>query len=91
MRNFTLDGWQGSSLSIGGRLTLINACLSSIPIYAMSMYYFQKLLSRVWIEVGRDSSSKEGGLRQNNTSQADQNCKTKKEGLCYGLNVRQAV
>jgi hypothetical protein len=33
-----LDGWQGSSLSIGGRTILINSCLSSMPTYAMSMY-----------------------------------------------------
>jgi hypothetical protein len=37
-----LDGWQGASLSYGGRLTLINACLSSIPTYAMSMYLLPK-------------------------------------------------
>jgi mannosylglycoprotein endo-beta-mannosidase len=28
-----LDAWQGSALSLGGRLTLINSCLSSIPTY----------------------------------------------------------
>ena len=33
-----LDGWKGSSLSLGGRLVLINSCLSNLPIYAMSMY-----------------------------------------------------
>jgi hypothetical protein len=33
-----LDGWQGSSLSIGGRTILLNSCLSSTPTYAMSMY-----------------------------------------------------
>jgi hypothetical protein len=33
----TLDDWQGSSLSLGGRLVLINASLSSISVYAMSM------------------------------------------------------
>jgi mannosylglycoprotein endo-beta-mannosidase len=39
-----LDGWQGASLSYGGRLTLINACLSSIPTYAMSMYLLPKTI-----------------------------------------------
>jgi hypothetical protein len=28
-----LDGWKGSSLSFGGRLVLINSCLSNLPIY----------------------------------------------------------
>lgn len=33
-----LDGWKGSALSLCGRFTLINSCLSNLPIYAMSMY-----------------------------------------------------
>jgi hypothetical protein len=33
-----LDSGKGSSLSIAGRITLINACLSNSPIYHMSMY-----------------------------------------------------
>jgi hypothetical protein len=33
-----LDSWKGSSLSVAGRITLINACLSNSPIYHMSMY-----------------------------------------------------
>jgi hypothetical protein len=37
-----LDGWKGGSLSYGGKLILINACLSSIPTYAMSMYLLPK-------------------------------------------------
>jgi mannosylglycoprotein endo-beta-mannosidase len=39
-----LEGWQGSALSIGGRITLINACLSSIPTYCMSMYLLPKMI-----------------------------------------------
>lgn len=34
-----LDGWKGSSLSLGGRLVLINSCLSNFPIYTMSMFW----------------------------------------------------
>jgi mannosylglycoprotein endo-beta-mannosidase len=37
-----LDGWQCTSLSYGGKLILLNACLSSIPTYAMSMYMLPK-------------------------------------------------
>jgi hypothetical protein len=33
-----LDGWKGSVLSLGGRLVLINSCLSNLPVYAMSMF-----------------------------------------------------
>jgi hypothetical protein len=35
-----LDGWKGSALSLGGRLTLIHSCLSNLPIYTMLMYWF---------------------------------------------------
>lgn len=37
-----LDGWQGGSLSLGGRKILINSSLSSISIYRMSMYMLPK-------------------------------------------------
>jgi mannosylglycoprotein endo-beta-mannosidase len=37
-----LDGWQCASLSYGGKLILLNDCLSSIPTYAMSMYMLLK-------------------------------------------------
>jgi len=38
------DGWKGSVLSIGGRTVLIKSCLSSIPIYCMSMYLLLKTI-----------------------------------------------
>ena len=41
-----LGGWKGNSLSFGGRLTLLNACLSSIPIYSMSMYLLPKTIHK---------------------------------------------
>jgi hypothetical protein len=37
-----LDGWQCSSLSSGGELILLDACLGNIPTYAMSMYLLPK-------------------------------------------------
>lgn len=33
-----LDPWKGKSLTLGGRLTLTNTCLSSLPIYMMGFY-----------------------------------------------------
>jgi len=39
-----LDGWKGGVLSIGGRIVLIKACLSNIPIYCMSMYLLPKTI-----------------------------------------------
>jgi hypothetical protein len=41
-----LDGWKGGALSIGGRLTLLNARLSSIPIYYMSMQLLPKIIHK---------------------------------------------
>jgi hypothetical protein len=37
-RKKKLQGWKGKLLSIGGRVTLLNLVLSSIPIYWMSVY-----------------------------------------------------
>jgi hypothetical protein len=37
-----LQSWKGSVLSIAGRITLINACLSNTHIYHMSMYLLPK-------------------------------------------------
>lgn len=39
-----LDGWKGKALSMGGRLTLVMACLSNIPIYYMPMYLLPKTI-----------------------------------------------
>jgi hypothetical protein len=41
-----LDGWKGSAMSIGGRATLIQACLSSLPTYFMSMYLLPKTIHK---------------------------------------------
>ena len=40
--NLKLASWKGKMLSIGGRLTLIKASLSSLPLYYMSLYPIPK-------------------------------------------------
>ncbi|KAJ4811862.1 RNA-directed DNA polymerase (reverse transcriptase)-related family protein [Rhynchospora pubera] len=37
-----LDTWSSSMLSMAGRLTLINSCLSSLPVYFMSVFRLPK-------------------------------------------------
>lgn len=39
-----LYGWKGGSLSLGGRLVLINSCLSNLPVYAMSLFWLPVLV-----------------------------------------------
>jgi len=42
-----LSTWKGSSLSMAGRLTLINSSLSSTFIYHMSMYFLPKTTTQI--------------------------------------------
>lgn len=37
-----LEAWKGYTLSMGGKTILLNACLSSLPYYHMSMFLFNK-------------------------------------------------
>lgn len=37
-----IAGWKGKLLSYGGRLVLLKACLSNIPIYLLSIIKFPK-------------------------------------------------
>jgi mannosylglycoprotein endo-beta-mannosidase len=41
-----LDAWVGGANSSGGKLTLVNACLSSLPSYFMSLF----LLCKTFLE-----------------------------------------
>jgi hypothetical protein len=41
-----LAGWQGRFFSLGGRLTLLNSCLSNVPLYMLSIYPAPKSVIR---------------------------------------------
>lgn len=41
-----LQNWTGQLLSIGGRLTLTNAVLSAVPLYALSLYKLPAKVSK---------------------------------------------
>ncbi|GKV47542.1 hypothetical protein SLEP1_g54439 [Rubroshorea leprosula] len=43
-----LDSWKGRYLSMGGRITLINSVLSSLPVFLMSTY----LIPKGWLSEG---------------------------------------
>lgn len=36
-----VEPWQGKSLASGGRLALVNDCLTYIPVYIMGFYLLQ--------------------------------------------------
>jgi hypothetical protein len=58
-----LDGWQSTSLSYGGKLILLNACLSCIPTYAMSMYLLPKTVVKK-IDIVRKRFFWQGGANK---------------------------
>jgi hypothetical protein len=42
-----LVGWQGRFFSLGGKLTLLNSCLSNVPLYMLSIYPVLCVLPKV--------------------------------------------
>ena len=59
-----IGGWKGNSLSLGGRLTLLNACLSNIPIYSMSMYLLPKTIHKRLDKTRKKFFWQEGGVKK---------------------------
>ncbi|GKV31169.1 hypothetical protein SLEP1_g39893 [Rubroshorea leprosula] len=43
-----LASWKGRHLSMGGRITLINSVLSSLPVFLMSVYVISKGVRDLW-------------------------------------------
>uniref|UniRef100_A0A0A8YN13 Uncharacterized protein n=1 Tax=Arundo donax TaxID=35708 RepID=A0A0A8YN13_ARUDO len=62
-----LDVWQGGSLSIAGRTTLINLSLTSTPIYHMSMYLLPKTVIKNMDKIIRRFFRQGGSLKKNIT------------------------
>jgi len=79
-----LDGWKGGTLSLGGRITLLNACLSSMPLYSMSMYLLPKSVVRK-IDVIRKRFFWQGSTlrRKYHLMKWTKVCKTKKRSSRY--------
>ncbi|GKV48357.1 hypothetical protein SLEP1_g55180 [Rubroshorea leprosula] len=48
-----LASWKGRYLSMGGRITLINSVLSSLPVFLMSVFVIPKEKSKLCSEMGR--------------------------------------
>lgn len=45
-----LEGWRGKLLSLGGRITLLNAVLLTMPLYCMSIFMLPR-----WVREKIDS------------------------------------
>jgi hypothetical protein len=60
-----LAGWQGKFLSLGGRLTLLNSCLTNVPLYMLSIYPAPKLVIRK-LDIYRKSLLWQGGHHSKN-------------------------
>ena len=77
-----LDGWKGGSLSLGGRLTLLNSCLTGIPIYSMSMYRLPKtVIKKIDIIRKRFFWQGSGMKKKYHLVKWEKICKTKQKGV----------
>jgi hypothetical protein len=61
----SLGSWKGKHLTIGGRLTLIDSVLNSLPMYMMSFFLYQRGSLKSLIILDLDSSSKAMKIRKN--------------------------
>jgi hypothetical protein len=77
-----LDIWQGNSLSIAGRTTLINSSLVNSPIYHMSMFLLPKTEFKR-MDKGRRKFFWQGGSlkKKYHLVQWKKICRAKKGGL----------
>ncbi|GKV26106.1 hypothetical protein SLEP1_g35459 [Rubroshorea leprosula] len=81
-----LSSWKGRYLSQGGRITLINSVLSSLPVFLMSVYLIPKGTLNSIDKIRRNFLwGGEGGERKINWVKWDRICKAKEHG---GLGVK---
>ncbi|GKV28743.1 hypothetical protein SLEP1_g37755 [Rubroshorea leprosula] len=82
-----LSTWKGRYLSLGGRITLINSVLSSLPVFLMSIYLIPKGILYSIDKIRRSFLWGGGGEeRKIKWVSWDKVCKKKEEG---GLGVRE--
>ncbi|GKV26644.1 hypothetical protein SLEP1_g35909 [Rubroshorea leprosula] len=82
-----LTTWKGRFLSLGGRITLINSVLSSLPVFLMSVYLIPKGILYSIDKIRRSFLWGGGGeKRKIKWVSWDKVCKKKEEG---GLGVRE--
>lgn len=75
-----LDSWKRDYISLGGRITLIKAALSNLPVYYMSLF---KILAKISLKVEklqRDFLWKWGLNKKDHLVGWKEVCCTKKEG-----------
>uniref|UniRef100_A0A803P8A0 Reverse transcriptase domain-containing protein n=1 Tax=Cannabis sativa TaxID=3483 RepID=A0A803P8A0_CANSA len=76
-----MDGWKCSFLSRGGRLTLIQSVLSSLPIYYLSLFKVPKMVLKELEKMMRDFFWEGGDLAGGDHLVAwDEVCKPRAEG-----------
>jgi hypothetical protein len=49
-----LSSWKGKMLSVGGRLVLIYSVLTSLAMYMLSFFEFEKGFLENWITIAQD-------------------------------------
>ena len=83
-----LAGWQGRFLSLGGRLTLLNSCLSNVPLYMLSIYLAPKTVIKK-IDLLRRRLLWQGGKQSKKFHLADwvSVCSPKSQGGLGVLNL----
>ena len=88
-----LDGWQKAYLSFGGRITLIQSCLTHMPCYFLSLFKIPALVAVKIERLQRDFLwSGVGEGKRNHLVSWDVVCKSKaKGGLGFGKIVLRNV